>query len=1153
MILIKKNLTQSKLGKLPFSGESLRKGAVKSRRHGFALVVTLTLMVLLTILALGLLSLSTISLRASSSAQLQASARANAMLAMQLAIGQLQKEAGVDQRISATASILDNDPSSPEPDGTTEPDWTGIWKTGNKETEEQRTESITSDPAESATWLVSNPDPTTSLTPLTWKGDENNSVVIANIGQGTNKRSVRAPLVETSNRPGNTVTGKFAYWTSDEGVKANASLIDPTFGSDDIALSQLHYWAPQANAMHEILPMATTGTDFREAPLESIQKLSTTKSVELLDIVKDDFIANENWSDYTVHSRGVIADVRNGGLKKDLTAAFEDSSDDYGQFQDLLDNYGSGLSMVYRQKGATGGNYGQPDGMLWHSLFYHYNSYKESAVSPSDFVGKNTVIPTGIGDPANSLPHTVSARINSFRPSGTGSGYTIKSGGIAPIIIAYRLDIAISSYQVENKWKLRLHYYPQLVLYNPYSVRINSANLQIARNCNAFNRQEIQGNIGGETLPPTKLHPLVNGRLRLQTKAGSSDLIEPGETRVYALSADAQMQIANDAINFRELNSDPGMSPDYSQWADIQAFAGTEDPNASVSLTLSSNRLGMNAVDTFIDPRPLKWPETDGGSRYGNGAPRDAFAEKTLFPSIPISSMESAPRRLIGLYVRQKGLTPASTGTKVYSNNTNKVPILMGNAGTLNIIEDTHAAQWSEVYLTPLGSVYQNGQAEVMMEPTGGGSSWQTTWGERSTGAAGPMTRKILRDVPTQPMLSLGQFMHTPAYAFNSSGQFQTLSIGSMPIGGSYSSPIVPTDQTSIVTNNGSRKRLDDSFLANEALFDRFFLSTVPPETLAGGTDYPEYWDNFNVANSGSEIEEETTLLNSRIKLYSNSGNKTKLEDLRDMEKAAANLMIDGAFNVNSTSVGAWKALLASLAGNQLHIFNATSQSAVTLTPPANTAPIPRFWNATATGTWNSPWDGLRALDETEVNDLAENIVAEVKLRGPFLSMADFLNRRLGPNGELTRVGALQAAIDKTTGLNSAAKSMGVNSTVDPTTNEIPKMFTENLSDGAGSPMSTATGMPGFLMQQDLVQAFSPVMTVRSDTFVIRCYGEASNASTTVRAWCEAVVQRSPDFIDSANDPAAETPLDQLNSEPNKILGRKFKIQSVRWLSLNEI
>lgn len=94
-------------------------------RSGFALTITLSLMVLLTLLALGLLSLSSVTLRSTSQNTAMATAQANARLALTLAIGNLQKNVGPDQRVTARAEILDSDPATPVVDDVKQPYWSG--------------------------------------------------------------------------------------------------------------------------------------------------------------------------------------------------------------------------------------------------------------------------------------------------------------------------------------------------------------------------------------------------------------------------------------------------------------------------------------------------------------------------------------------------------------------------------------------------------------------------------------------------------------------------------------------------------------------------------------------------------------------------------------------------------------------------------------------------------------------------------------------------------------------------------------------------------------------------------------------------------------------------------------------------------------------
>jgi hypothetical protein len=95
--------------------------------------------------------------------------------------------------------------------------------------------------------------------------------------------------------------------------------------------------------------------------------------------------------------------------------------------------------------------------------------------------------------------------------------------------------------------------------------------------------------------------------------------------------------------------------------------------------------------------------------------------------------------------------------------------------------------------------------------------------------------------------------------------------------------------------------------------------------------------------------------------------------------------------------------------------------------------------------------------------------------------------------------------------------------------------------------------MPGCLTQADLLNSLGPVLSTRSDTFVIRAYGDVHNPVTSTvegRAWCEAVVQRTPDYVNPAADAAETFPA---TDNQNQTFGRRFTIVSFRWLSPDDI
>jgi hypothetical protein len=94
-----------------------------------------------------------------------------------------------------------------------------------------------------------------------------------------------------------------------------------------------------------------------------------------------------------------------------------------------------------------------------------------------------------------------------------------------------------------------------------------------------------------------------------------------------------------------------------------------------------------------------------------------------------------------------------------------------------------------------------------------------------------------------------------------------------------------------------------------------------------------------------------------------------------------------------------------------------------------------------------------------------------------------------------------------------------------------------------------------------LLQPLGSLLVARGDTFVVRAYGEARAAdgvTVTARAWCEAEVQRMPQYVDRSN--LAELPpysatgaVNSGFSDINRLFGRRFELVSFRWLGANEI
>jgi len=249
----------------------------------------------------------------------------------------------------------------------------------------------------------------------------------------------------------------------------------------------------------------------------------------------------------------------------------------------------------------------------------------------------------------------------------------------------------------------------------------------------------------------------------------------------------------------------------------------------------------------------------------------------------------------------------------------------------------------------------------------------------------------------------------------------------------------------------------------------------------------------------------------------------------------------------------------------------------------------------------SSSYLGSRVLSDREIRLLAYHIVQQVKVRGPFLSLADFVNRRLstpaqrndiematyaqshavfdGSDDQTSRMGALEAAI-LASGINDGMES---NPMLPSSAYHTKSRDSGQQPYGAHSKHrgyathvdwqpdyrhrqidSKSWGTPGYLTQGDVLTPISPMISVRGDTFTIRACGQAiEGGKVMAEAYLEAIVTRSCNYIDSRNG-SVETPSVKIDavtgeisfptlSQINRKKGRRFILTSFKWISKNEL
>lgn len=1105
-----------------------------TRNRGFALIVTLSLMILLTVIAVGLLSLSSISLRASSQGEAMQAARANARLALMLAIGELQTSLGPDARVSARAETLSKDPRAGKQvlPKTPQAWWVGVSHSNG---------TTPLRPSADITWLVSGlkngtldggiDDPVRMI--------DSGSLDLALTTGGSPIQAGRIKVQNALNQP----TGACAWFVDDNGMKAQLAASHPDV-RNDMASNPSGGVLPASykpDILNQMSAIAST-------PDAKVLRLGSHRDLELIGLPKS--TVRSKFFSYTTSSLGILTDTKNGGLKKDLTIAFENSS----VFSKVFpSNDPSKYQLIDPKKRPSELT---SNGYIHWGIFRDYYNLKKSIkkVQGIDTLHINTFdkVATGILDGSgialgNLGPHSLKQNgLLYAAPDYFPDGNEYGNNPIFPLLAHFQQNSWVQYNATAKTLATNIQLWTSH--YNPYNVGIR-----------VYTNPGSGPRVINYPLPLITVDGVFNRvdtlNRKLQAHAPGDMVIPPGRSQVFGFSANKNIggeiddQLYSEKVKNLTFESVKGT---YTLKAPLPAsvkvtteFFATQPVFVAGCDDKTGNYEGGQAFFA-----PFAWDKISAGP----GSLGTQVANATPTPVLTGVPPKDRPGKKFVQNLSVSELNNNSMVSQAFSLRTTREvgsplrPLMDGN-----IRAQWNNPRWdSPLAIATLATYSDNfGVADDKFIPMNTATPpLGYSYGGAGRTPADGADRLILFDVPRRDLVSLGQLQHAAAGRFSYEPSYV--------VANSYANPRIPLDKwTASVSDTFSTadrglsawkiaanfNLYDSSYLVNEALWDSYMFTTIPQENdNSGGGDV----SNTDFAGL---LNRKIQLPNPRFIPYAPAGSKFDAATLKQIGTAttgsffhnAGHLMVDGAFNINSTSVDAWEAFLSGTYQLPVAKINATGGLISGFTP-TDSVRFPRaarnFGDGMkTTAIDDSYWTGFRELTQPEVRDIATRLVDQITKRGPFLTVGSFVNRSL-KNDETGKSGPLQSALDQ-----SVNKNLDSNFEDAADTSKFPNI-------AAGS--TQGAGFPGQLLQGDVLQALGPYMTVRSDTFTIRGYGEARDKSgkPTATAWCEVVVQRQLEPLPPST--TAKPALQEL-ANPSSPFGRTFRILSFRWLNPQEV
>ena len=1134
---------------------------IRSEGGGFALVVTMTLLAFLVLLLVSLAALTRVETQVAANMQIQERARQHALLALNVAIGQLQRYAGPDNRITAQGSLTGGGAAGGS--AVENPWFTGVWNADTTDTA-------------AMTWLVSGNEaagagsgaeaairvnPMTSLgrtdaQPEMALADTANAGRVRLVGPGTARMSalasaaiehgavvVPAVVIEgpapgvagSGGASGTAVIGRYAWWIGDEGVKASLALPDR---AAEVA------YAPWSTLMlrRRLRQQIGTGPSYvrdgaavsgvatvRKEGFDSFDNVAGMKAVmdakQLMllptaggTVMAAEFV-KDRYHDFTTTAQAVLANTlpsthAQRGLLRDLSTKPAMLGAAFARYADY--------AAYMEQPGTT--TAGAPAVPATH------------VITDADSARRRYVMQPFTSDAAPGLPEIAFS--------------------VAPVLANLIVQFQVRRISASNPGlQVRSRIY--VTMWNPYSAAL---------------------------VPPANLRLEISGLPVVRVKDATLAADAPDMATEVAVDLQATSPLLVGGVVRVEL-----------------PFSAAERFSASVS----QNYGGAAELATWLPGRVYSWTTASGASAgtklgfYNNAMGVTGWTHVTSGIAPPSSVDQALQVEL-----------PTVDATPL------KVVVKLGNdtLATYSARYEADSVPRSNVSVTATPDYWCFGYAFRINQPRDYDldRSWLTRADPRTAevtqATATDMTALIPFNTRTATSSLPGNYSGTPATTDSGGASYVNGNLVHRVQGeneramSSYNDvslfelprlPLLSLGELQHVQLKGRRPfSIGNSWggTAN-AVYDRFFFSGLPAGGAVGGSSGAS-----GTASALPDIGIGQPLPNWNLKPVGVVTTAALLAG--NVEETSRHLLLAGGFNVNSTSVPAWRAVLSSVRFSAAEPFvaaeiindkNNTASEAGTQagsavrtetfaadvsTGTARPAPVfmrfpqsaqevfywgdptpsagaggnarkfatsafrlgVRGYNAAApfaggSGSFTSV-GGARTgtarqhvtADQIEV--LAAQIVARLRTRaataGPFRSMEAFLSETSVFGGRSLLEDAIDAA-----GMNAA---------------EVKPVVMALAADHSG--LSTLT-----LTQADLLSAVAPSLRTRSDTFTVRAYGEVINPVTARvegRAWAEARVQRFPETA-SATDSVLQP------GAAGNLFGRRFKIIHFRWLSFDDL